>query len=1125
MLSYDIIGEQIHGREIYMHTENFLIRFFRMTLSPILRRVFGRRRLLSTLCLFAALLISATLLSGLCFAFTANLNTLDALQVSYDEFINTGGLTTSAEGFRAAVREVLSAAKLEILITHVLLLLLWLIPSVAAVSRVLNEAVESEKYVYALYIVYGADPQKLRRQLYTEFLTLGLPALLLGMIAARWICASVMEAGAPTLTSFLEVLLLFGSLTVISARRVTGRLFKKTCIKLLDASDTSEYIHSPRRSRIPKRPHRCGGRYYASLAFRRMGKYHLVRALSVGLVAAVLFVLSGITLPDTYAKSDVTLEYAMTFPNGISYDTLNDEHISALSPLTAIAYTETNGSDTADRLGTHLLMNTEQIGDGTEEAYYTGDRWAFDELKIACADGNVEAELGGEVDITGLVPSHWLIERTYALDSLQPGQAIYVYPQGEEHYTLGSHVELSLPSEDGFSPEGDMLTVEIVSTEEIGWIVAYENPRLPPVKVAPRITEDYLFLSAADYGRLTGTVKHSPVDVTETFPMELDLEVGSCYLLLPEALSATYAALSTLTTVTPTEPIIQPFEKKSLNEDKKTLPTDEYYINRTIERTGIYLGDAATFTRDTQAMQAMGGRFIGGDWTGSLDSLPDMKITEYTVAGHRTCEGISQPYVVFVHDENTIFTTYWQTDLSAVSLSDSGIEDSHLYYTVSDFPVLTLDEGDCQVGDTLFLGTEVPADFCTAMEQAGIPLGRTSTRSYEFTKGRIQTIFSSPSGKRFLVYAADASSDLALDKYPAVITGKNSYVPVGDTSVNSIASLKDSGSMLLIRESRAGAPTQDAIRVDGHWADNNFTLAPNFVHREVGTVADGEAVLLMPDQASYRISEGDSLRLAISQDLQAGGVIDPSLAGLEGLSLLEQQMSRLTYRYVTLRVSSVRRDAEITEPVLILSEDTFSTVCNRTGTVTRMDIYVNANASISALSKIYSVLNEVSANGDASLDFHGRILRSRATGTQHYLSLLRIMILPLAALLPILMLSSRRSLELRRREERQAYLAAGGNRGLQLSMCLWEGLWLCLCNVAVSAVACPLIALIMAIIGGKLHAPFTLNSFSTADLASILILTAVCSVLTSCLSLFDMPPQYRRRRTRTTKYPKGGSSA
>ena len=1113
-------------------------------LIPAVKRLFGKRRRLSTVCLCLTLVISAMLLALFCMNFAQSLAGMHTLRESYDAYVNTHGKGDATDPFRVAVRDVLTVALAEIVTTHVLMLLLWLLLSVAGVAVVLSEAVGSETYIYALYVIYGADPKRLRRQIYGELLVVGLPALVLGILGAVAMGYYLLSLFTVGFFVVLEVVVLYGLLTLLCATAVTRRIFGQTCVKLLSNADTSAYIHSPRKSRIPRKIHKQGGFYYAVLSFVRMRKYHLVRGFSLCLVGATLFVLSGLTLPDTYAKSGATHEFTLTLGKGVSGQDLQETYLPAIEYCNGVVSATATAGDAAHRLGPHTLLEEHELTGHTSQTVYTGDRWAFDTLKIASADGNAYAELGGDMTVAPpydkIFGSNQAM-KGYSLDAMPQGTAVYVYPVDGPQKTgmVGSFVDVSLPDGgEGYDPYGRHITVEVIAEVEVTHLFFQPDPLLPfTVDLGARITEDYLFVNPIDYGKLRGeTYVEDATNLTQPYPEDMGLQAGECYLLLPPDMAETYKTLETLTLLTPETPLIEAFEDPKISAGvPNTLPTDTYAINKTIHQTGVYLGNKDAFLSEESALVAMSQCISSGE---SSQIMP-MAYTEYTVKARRRVEGLTSPCVVFVSDEYTTFTT-WESPMTSLVLGSSVVLEtdeeilektdpddlpilesphSNLYFATCEGLVLQTDDRDnptYQVGKSLFLGTDVPKDFYNAMKTANIPI-RGEAWQYKFTEGYVRGVFDLATGGTFLLWEMSPTSALSLSHYPPVMTGVSSYIPVTDVTSNSILSPSEHDMMLVMDDTGNGSPDVNATRLLGKYAYNDFVLCPDFEMPDIGKLPVGEAVLLLPEgNETLDISLGKVLQLGVYQPLGLAAD-DPLLYNMDALTLLETQLATLSYDYHGVRVSDIQTRRDVTSPTLVLSEHDFCQVTNKEGAVSEALVYVDADIPLEDLGELQQTLQNLLAPTGGSLTMHNKVLRSRATGTQRYVSVLHSMLVPLSTLLPLLLLSSAYALSLRRREEWQAYVASGGHRKRHISMCLWEGVLKCILYGVCYLVLCPLTVLLVMLIGGKLQMPFTPDLFHIENFLLFLGILLLSVVVTSLIPLLDMPPQFKKRKSNREK--------
>ncbi len=1097
-----------------MFSGNPLVRYIRLTLKPCFARLFGKRRCLSSLCLFLTLFLCSLLLSCICLIFGQNLTSSAALASEFDTYITLHGVTDSNRLFRESIRVVLAHATLEIYVTHICFVCLWLVASWIAVCRVFKDAVATETYVYALYIIYGADTKQLRKSILREFWMLGIPAFLLAIPVGIGICRSAAQVSSFSFPVAAEMLLAFSLLSLLCTRRITKQLFKKSCAQLLTALDTSEYIASPRRVSVKRALRKRNGFSLSLTSFFRMRSYRIVQALSLSLIGALLFSMTALTLPDNYATEKTSLAYVLGFEKGVSYEAMENDYLPAVESLEAVALTERHAADTADRLGTHLLLEPRQIGNfENPELWELTDKWALDTVKIACGDGITEKELGEK---TAVIPEKYQnrahTKLAYTLDTLQTGKAAYLYPEqnGEPKIQVGDTVKLAIPDgTKGYDRYGDHITVEIIEVIPVGWVYTVQTFNFPVIEpVCPRIFEDYLFLSPDDYATVSGIPQTTPAHVSEADAELLGLNPNNCYLLLPEGMQEMYGDLTHVTVITPDTPVKKSFTSiKETSGEKPTLPTDTYFINDTAQYTGVYLGKAEEYASSFPAVNAMEAHM---ETVLNKDKEESSVATEYRVAGRSFCQGLTAPCVIFTHGERVSFTSQ-ETELSAIQLKASACMDRALYFMDREDAVLTSDDGKAYApGTTVLLTTALPSAFLDAMEKAEVALNAPE-RKYQLTESRVVTSFQKGS-RHVSVISFFGSSLAARDRYPIEIDGVGSYLPINDRLADSILRLSDIDSMLVFEGDPKGE-RDHAYVLQGDIALNHFTLTPE---REAGlspSLGESEALLRLPEDHPFALEAQDLVHIALALPLR----LDLTQMDLQGVDLLAYQLETLEHSYLPLTLTSVETDTTLTAPVLIVSESTFCQICARDDVISEWMIYVDSDSSLDALAEVSEVLGKY-LNESVTLDESNAVLKSRSTGSQRYPVLLRTMILPLCLLLILLPLSAARTLGLRREKERSAYIAAGVHRNMSLHMSLGESIWASLLSGGLYALFCPMLILLLKLFCGKFHVPLKPESFSSAAFFFILALILLSSMGTARLS-----SSYARRSSggRTHKHMKG----
>ena len=1077
-----------------MISQNPVIQYLRLQLYPTLARLFGKRRRLSSLCLFLTLFLCALLLFSLSFIFAQNHMSMTALEADYDAYITAHGVTDSNQLFRESVRIVLANAKLEIYVTHFCFMCLWLVMSLAAVCHVFGESVAVEKYIYALYIIYGADTKRLKRSIVREFWIPAIPALILSLPCGVWICRTQYDRLSLLIT--VEILLAFGVLSLLCAERITQRLFRESCVRLMSALDTSEYINSPRRISLKRTLQKKNALSLSFISFGRMKAYRIRQAFSLSLMGAVLFSMTALTLPDNYATQDTSLAYLLRFESGISYEDAENEYLPAVESLEAVVMTEKRVSDTADQLGTHLRFLPRQIADDTHaDLLALEDAWALDTVKIACGDGITEKELGEQ---TVVIPERFknreLDKLAYTLDTLQTGEAAYLYPEqnGEPSIQIGDTVKIAIPDEiEGYDRYGDHITVKITELIPVGWVYTLRSFNYPEIeKVCPRIFEDYLFLSPEDYGRISQIPQTTPSPMTEADAETLGLTENNCYLLLPPSMKQEAEALTHITTVTPKEAVKKAFTSfRETDGEKPTLSTDTYFINETSRNAGIYFGKAQDYESSVPAVSTM---------KEHMDGILDEKteeaplLTQYQVKGISFCDGLTSPCVIFTNEDSVIFSSF-ATELSAMCLKSSGCMDLSLYLMAEEVVVVTSDDGNTYPsGTSVMLTTDIPDDFTDAMAEAEISLNA-AKKKYQLTESRVITSFRK-ANNAMIVLSLAPNSLLVRDGYPVMVNGAGSYLPTGDRFADSILTLSDIDSMLVFNGNPKNEKANATVLL-GDFVTNQYTLTTEHEEGLSPTLGDREVILRLPSEHPFALTEGDLVYTAPYMPL----TLDLTQMDLHGGDLLAYQLDVLHYSYLPLTLKAVEADSSLTTPMLIVSENTFCRICGREDVISELAVFVDSGSTLEALAELSEVISQY-IGATVTLDTNNAVLLSRATGSQRYPRILRAMILPLCLFLILIPLSSARTLHLRRERERSAYIAAGRSRKMQFCMCLGEGLWASLLSGGLYALLCPTFVFLLKLFCGKFHVPLKPESFSVSAFFLLLGLIVLSSTGTALLS-------------------------
>ena len=309
-----------------------LVNLYRLRLIPTVKRMLDRRRLSYTLLTVGILGVCAAALALLIAYAAESVSAFDTLSADYEEYL----AKRVAEGFKRSpmpeLRDVIALAKGGATVLAVFCGGIWLMLSAVAVSRVMSSVMESEAYVYGLYMIYGADRRQLSRQLSLEFLLAGIPAICLGTPSGLLLYRAV--GGSQGLTPWQILLSAVGFLLLIlcSAAFLSRRVLKRPCMSLLNASDTSDLTISPRRSHPGGLNGKRGSAASALLAFLRMRRHYVSLALVAAIVSASAF--GSLSYKGTTAAADAS--HTFYFTKGITAEDLQFSYLDELHGRAAV---------------------------------------------------------------------------------------------------------------------------------------------------------------------------------------------------------------------------------------------------------------------------------------------------------------------------------------------------------------------------------------------------------------------------------------------------------------------------------------------------------------------------------------------------------------------------------------------------------------------------------------------------------------------------------------------------------------------------------------------------------------------------------------------------------------------
>lgn len=359
---------------------------WRSTMKPAMQSLISEKR--SLFSAFAVLLLLETLLGTIFFSYANNQSVENALQTEIGLRRTEAGSAADA-GLKDALETLTErSAKMAEMNRAVFLfvILVWFAVAFFIVLKIISSSVELKKFVYGLYITFGAHTKKIRRLIFWQMMTLGSAALIPAVPLSLLICRMMygyLPGGAAALRSVLLILAATAVLLFAVIGTVAFRTTAQTCISLLTASDVSSYVISPRRS---AKDIAAGGAFrLACISIVRMRKYYVSLVIAAILPASIFFCCMSLASSSSARSAQAIDEYTFTYSDGFSFAQYRSDFQPALEALSGVVSTSITCGDSADALGVHALLSREQIANPAKfVSCYAGS--ANDSVKLLSAD-------------------------------------------------------------------------------------------------------------------------------------------------------------------------------------------------------------------------------------------------------------------------------------------------------------------------------------------------------------------------------------------------------------------------------------------------------------------------------------------------------------------------------------------------------------------------------------------------------------------------------------------------------------------------------------------------------------------------------------------------------------------
>lgn len=1091
------------------------VNLYRLRLVPTVKRMLDRRRISYTLLTVGVLTVSAAALALLIAYATESLVGLNTLAEEYDLYLMkylSGGNKRSP---MPEMRETIALAKAGAVAFSVFCGGLWLILSAVGVGWVMSAVMESEAYVYGLFMIYGADRKQLSRQLSLEFLVAGIPAVCLGTPLGIAAYRLIGGSGSLSLGRLCLAVLSFLILISVSASILARRMLKRSCMGLLNASDTADLTTSPRRSHLGGLKRKRGLLSSALLAFSRMRRHYVALALVAAIVSATAF--GSLSLSGSVEQTASAPAHTLYFSQGITSEEMKYGYLENLDWHAAVRDLSYAVTDTAEELGIHLKLTEEQ--NPALGGVYLGAQYATDGIRIACGDGDTYYELGGSNPIppefSHISPSN-MTRLGYDLEAVPDGYAVYVYPEQTGptlRLRVGDTVTLSIPREDhkdlsdAVEEEGETVTVRIADIVSVGSVRVLEGGP----EVCPRITEDYLYISPSDYEKFSRDERAESFTAEEVYPDQLfgDRTENTCILAVPEGYFGGGEIPDTVTVIHPADTV-----KSLFSMGKTELEHEEYFINQTYRGTGVYLGTEEAYLTDPNASplleehakDALAAYMGGSDLT--------LLRREYEITTIIPMPAGSKPFLILPHTDEINYNRLYN-DLCALRLEPLSDDAPALTTIHHEAYVLStsIPFGRTDYGRHLYLGTSLMGDFITAMDKAGISLqipvptfshSRVTARG-SFSIGNTHYLLAEPFSDFNTQYP-----ELEADHYPRYVTGVGSFRTVGDTSKNTVLSAKEESFYATFHEDSIGALKEESLPIKSHYAVGDWVIAPASETAIGEKPAKGYGVISVPNPEKSPIHVGDTLSVAIRQDTSAF-MNDPELMGLTGDRLLAYLQERIIYEYATVVVSDIVQGERNT---LILAEEDMQAILGQNGVYTRLNVYLYPTVTLQNYLDFHIAVTSLTkaASHEVTLLYDESFITHAVSGPSP--SVLLICMGGAALCLLPLLLTASRFLFYGKREEEYAILYAIGKTARERKRAYWaEAALFCITVTTAAALACPIGYGFLLMAADTLELPLPTASFDPALYGGVVGLAAVASVLVSVLTFRRMKKHVFQHRT------------
>ncbi|MBO5415755.1 MAG: hypothetical protein J6A83_03920 [Clostridia bacterium] len=372
-----------------------------MTIRPAMKNLFSSKK--SAIGMLCVMLILQTLLSVICITGVENIKTQN--NILKDHNANLALYSESEEKTEAPVTDAsdseltdsaasdegrLVPSEVNSALNGIPIfggfLCLWIITAIIVYQRISSASADRDKYMWGMYITYGAQRKKVRNilkyELYSVLAVATIPSYFLALKLCNFLVSKQGYQYSFEVIPFLLVLLfsyICIRLVVAYEVKLIGR---RSCTELLKEEEGPSKLCRPRRTGILRKgfsPLR-----YAATSFMRLRKYYVMLALAAAIPAIIwICCQTAAYSQNQYLSSDIK-EYKITIKNGITENDLKKVYFKNLCEIQGVSSVTSSAIYPADEISMFMLADRSQYKDESASILHGYDVYADGDAVLAC---------------------------------------------------------------------------------------------------------------------------------------------------------------------------------------------------------------------------------------------------------------------------------------------------------------------------------------------------------------------------------------------------------------------------------------------------------------------------------------------------------------------------------------------------------------------------------------------------------------------------------------------------------------------------------------------------------------------------------------------------------------------